>query len=352
MSSVSGTSGGAPNPNPIPGNNRTDGAGDNQDNTGVTSSGERVEVTSTGGVNPTDPAGNQAAAVSAVAAPILDADSRGASALPPSSDAAAVVAGAVESASEPSQEVLAEELDLTEAEIQNFAMMVGTGLNELGSAKLSYVIVGGYGSLAPQLSPEEAAERLAYAREQYQEILTTLTDLETKSTHLTSKLGDMHKSMSGLSIEAFERKFGKRAQSIMGSLEFLGLGFEGDGWKIDPRGAIPLLSNQLREFSASVANLELPGTTREEAPATTPASVEEAPATTTPTSEVISRWDSFLNRMRTLLHEMVERFQILYDRLLFCFFWIINKVRDLFGRSDSEGDSNEDPFGYGGDTRL
>ncbi|WP_348663784.1 CT392 family protein [Chlamydia vaughanii] len=341
MSSVSGSSGVGPSPKPIPDNsNHGDGVAGNQaGNSGTTELGARVEVGSLGGISPSDSVGNQAVLVDAAVAPQLDA---GVSVVPASPDttagAAAIALEAVAAAAKPSVETLGQEMTLT---AENVTALVASVLDATMMLD-SYKIRVSDAKVADETSPPRTREEV-YIRAQEletlrQQLTVGLEGLSEKSAYLTSQLADLHKQVLGKRKEELADIFGESVNNVVWSLSSMGLDYTNEEWRINGQGSIPVFANKLNEFTSSLKSIHIP-------------SISDLDNASAPDAEV-SCCEALLNRIQSFFDTLAWRFQTLYNRVLYCLFWVIKRVRDGFRSSDSEIGTGDDPHGYGGDTRL
>ncbi|WP_348663785.1 CT392 family protein [Chlamydia vaughanii] len=339
MSSISGSSGQIPNPNPIPeDHNRTDNVEEREENpeqqeqsAGVTETGLSVEVSSIGDVAPVTPLENQAVLVEGAVAGILDTGKAGsASALPPNPDAVAEAAEMLSEATartqEPEDAKVEEDLDVVEEDIKNLSSLLMDAGSTFKEIKDRGQAAKSEESAVQQQGREGAAARLANLRRLHVQLKENTQNLSGKIQFLNAQLSNIRKSLSGKTREELESVFGERAEGILGTLDLLGLRYEGDGeWRIQGSGSIPMLSSQFNEFSARVANIQIPG--------------EDSAS-----EEDLSCCQTLISRVRGFFNTLVGLFNALYDRALYCFFWLITKIRNrLLPSHPADSDAEVSP---------
>ncbi|MFJ1509106.1 hypothetical protein SBV45_00215 [Chlamydia crocodili] len=163
--------------------------------------------------------------------------------------------------------------------------------------------------------------------------------LESAAVRLVSALGDTHHEIMSLSIDDLKNAFGRRYEEIISNLDHIGLRFGEEGWKIDPRGAIPTISQEIQDVRLLLEGIHFP--TEEEFIRSATESTEEAAAT-------VSCCQAFINKLKTLWNTLVQMFHTLYDKMLFFLFWIAKKIRSkLQFPSKDKNEKNprfENPF--------
>ncbi|MEF9496563.1 MULTISPECIES: CT392 family protein [Chlamydia] len=324
MSSVSGSSG--QNPNPIPEDpnahldnvDNTDSSSQDQEGAagGVTETGLSVEVLSAGEVANIDAA---IADIQDIANSVIVVGMP--SSLSPLSAEAAGITEEIVSDLHKKEEELFGKVDLFSDALFDGVEETKTLVDNLKRRIEDFqkTKLGAAGqSSRKSIQDSDLEEQFLDLRRGVASLNGRINALESTAVRLVSALGDTHHEIMSMSMEDLKTAFGRRYEEIISNLNHIGLRLGEEGWKIDSRGAIPKISQEIQNVRLLLEEMHIP--TEEEFIRSATESPEEAAAT-------VSCCQAFVNKLKTLWNTLVQMFHTLYDKMLFFLFWIVKKIR-------------------------
>ncbi|SYX08736.1 hypothetical protein C834K_0264 [Chlamydia poikilotherma] len=339
MSSVSGSSG--QNPNPIPPkdpNAHLDNV-DNKDNSsqdqggasgGVTETGLSVEVLSAGEVTNVDPVvtGIQDVANSSIGVgmPLTSCSS------PLSTEAAGLTEEMVSDLYEIDDDFFSNfnsDSDMLFDGVEESKVLIDGLKKKIGEFQKTKLGAAGQSSKKSNEEGTDLEEQFLDLRRSLASLNGCVNSLESRAGRLVSALGDTHHEIMDLSIEDLRGAFGDRSEEIISTLEHFGLRLGEGGWKIDSKGAIPKISQEVQDVRLLLEGIHFP-------------TEEEFIRLATESTEEASCCQALINKLKTLWNTLIQMFHTLYDKMLLFLFWIAKKIRSKL-QFPSVDKSKKDP---------